>query len=182
MIVQMVKILFRKLFTKRVRSPKDKKILSYLQTRAWFVYIIYTMIRVLYGVTGESEWLAQPETCFKKNKDEHGKSLYIVEEKLDKTCVPYDFNEDFVSSAQPFIKIMCIVLIVFSICLNIAIYKWRGLTKWILYEELVYHLLISIVPTDVKNMTNIAMMLLHFIAFVILYTDTGGHIIAVTIS
>ena len=70
----------------------------------------------------------------------------------------------------------------FSIALNILIYKYRNLTNWIFYVEIVYHQCVGVVPTDVKIMTDIAILLIHLLAFVVLYTDTGGHIIAVAVS
>ena len=69
-----------------------------------------------------------------------------IEEKVD--CVPIDFREDIVEDIQPTIQVICISLIVISFLMLLASFKWHKLVDYVIYEEMLYHLVIAFIPNN----------------------------------
>ena len=77
---------------------------------------------------------------------------------------------------------MCIAMIILAIIIDVAVYKWRKLTSLILYFELVYTILVALVPSSENPPTMIywyMMTIFHFIGY---FTDSGTQVVVTSIS
>ena len=68
-------------------------------------------------------------------------------------------------------------MIVFEVCLDIAIYKWRWLADWIFFENRIFWLVAYCIPANQFTITDLSLLEWHFMGFALFYTDNGAQII-----
>ena len=90
------------------------------------------------------------------------------------------FRSDLAKQLQPTAKYTCISLIVFSLMLDLGIYKWRKLTNYIIYIECLYQISLSVIPNDAYIYWNNTVLMINMVGFIMFYTDTGMQIISLT--
>ena len=71
-----------------------------------------------------------------------------------------------------------LVLICF---LDIAAFKWRNLADYIIYAELLNSCVVSSIPSIQTNISMFYIAALHFLVFVMYYTDSGAQLIAIAV-
>ena len=79
-----------------------------------------------------------------------------------------------VDIVRPPIKYISMILIVVSVILDFAIYKWRHLADWILYIDIPANCIAALSPAEENNTTELYCAIVFFVYFVLLYTDTAG--------
>ena len=77
---------------------------------------------------------------------------------------------------------MCIAMIILAIIIDVAVYKWRKLTSLILYFELVYTILVALVPSSENPTTIVYWYMMTIFNFKGYFTDSGTQVVATTIS
>ena len=50
-------------------------------------------------------------------------------------CVPYRYNTELVEAVRPTLKYCAMILLIFSIILDMLACKWRQCADWIIYFE-----------------------------------------------
>ena len=63
------------------------------------------------------------------------------------------YNEEFVDKTRPFIKNACMALVILSVLLDIAIYKWRHLVHYCIALDLVHNALYMMIPNSATSYT-----------------------------
>ena len=112
--------------------------------RAWLIHIAISFFNVLEWTSGKSIWSNKPTRCGETPAD----SLEIeqVEDKDD--CVNAKYDANIVDKIQPVIFYVLVAMIVFQICLDIAIFKWRWLADWIFVENRIFWFLSNCIPSN----------------------------------
>ena len=72
------------------------------------------------------------------------------------------------------------VLIVFSVVVNLACFKWRKLANSIMYIEFFYQLLIMALPH--RELDQIYIFIMYYLGFFVYYCDSSSHIILLSLS
>ena len=114
--------------------------------------------RVLYPILGISGWQIAYE-----NKNEH-----------------QNINLHFVNQLETIVKYTIIGLIVLGVLLDIAILRNRKFSKWIMYYELVSHLLMGFTPLNYGEMRNFFALLMYMQLFIVFSVRIGPNIIVTT--
>ena len=104
--------------SRREKSKKSKNLLHVLQTRAWILHCMTTILYVYKWVDGEAYWLN--DTCI----DEIANEI--------KECPEY--NHKFLNSVTPAVRILMGMSIVASLIIDILCYKYRILAQCIIYH------------------------------------------------
>ena len=79
---------------------------------------------------------------------------------------------------MPFIRITCTTLLVIMELICLLSLKWRKLTDWIMYTMILYHVTVSLVPTDkYDRQSPVWIFFMGFSGFIVYYTDSGIQII-----
>ena len=87
-----------------------------------------------------------------------------------------------VHEIRPILKIMCIVLIVASVIVNLACFKWRKLANSILYLEFTYQFIITALPSNNQgNVDHMYIFIMHYLGFLIYYCDSLAQIITLVL-
>ena len=56
------------------------------------------------------------------------------------------YDEEFVDTTRPVLKNVCMALVIFSVLLDIAIYKWRHLVHYCIVLDLIHFTLYMMIP------------------------------------
>ena len=155
-------------FQHRSLTEKDKVILSILQTRAWIIHCMYSIVKIFLWTSGKSIWLSTVPSC---------SDIYNLEEETQQECVPFEYNVDRVNSLRFTIKYVSMVMTIFACLLDLAIYKKRSLANLIYYIELFHLGYISIIPSITSVYTDFYSILLHYFFFTAFYCDTSRQIV-----
>lgn len=148
-----------------------------LQTRAWITHCAFNLSRVMYWASGTSIWLSVSTPC----TAEASESRSQQEEVEEPTCVPYEFNEELVSELRPSLKLASMVLLVCSVLLDIAIFKWRMLADFILYFNCITSVLTLCFPSVDSQNTDFYLGIIVLIICICFYTDTRGQMFATVV-
>lgn len=140
-----------------------------LQYRAWVIHAGLTLIRLFNWVLGDSQWLSERHSCY----DDEG---HLQKEK-DDDCVPIDFDDNVVDDLRPFISVICLTLIILSMILDVAIFKWRRLATLLVMAECVWQVSYSMIPTEKNNYYNMNFFVIMLIIFICLWTDEVSQIV-----
>ena len=81
---------------------------------------------------------------------------------------------------QPIVADLCIAMIILAIILDVAVYKWRKLTTLIFYFEMVYTLLVALIPSTPAAINNWYMM--YMFLFIGYFTGSGTQVVVATIT
>ena len=95
-----------------------------LGTRAWLTFSILSLTRVVYFISG----------------------IAIYQTVEDDNAKIEGLNEDFVRKTETTVKYAIIVMLVLGVLSNVVIYRYRRCAKWIIYYELVFLILTSLIP------------------------------------
>ena len=136
--------------------------------RAWLLNIVISIFNIMEWTTGKSIWINTAQPCGVEQTD------VITEDDEKVACVDAKFDDEVVSTIQPFIQYTLVTMLVFQVCLNIAIYKWRWLADWILFENRIFWLLSNCIPSNDFLVTDLSLLEWHFQAFALFYTDNGA--------
>ena len=63
-------------------------------------------------------------------------------------CVTIDFNEELVERIRPAVYYSSMVLLIFSVLLDMNIYKWRANADWIIHFEIFETLIALPIPSN----------------------------------
>ena len=124
--------LLKQIFSPRQRTQKDKFLQHILRTRAWLIICAYDLARVAFWVSGKSIWLSESQSCF----DADAQSSAIALD-MEGDCVAIEFDQELVDKIRPAVKYISMILIICSVFLDIATYKWRRCADWIILLQLV---------------------------------------------
>ena len=94
-----------------------------------------------------------------------------MEDNAEFGCLPFIYRQDIIDQIQPIIAYMGITFIILAIMLDVAIYKWRNLTSFILYFELTYTLLVITIPSTENPTTMIYQFMMNIFLFLLFFTD-----------
>ena len=83
---------------------------------------------------------------------------------------------------MPIVRNACIALVLLSTLLDILIYKYRKLVHILILLELVFNLLVKMVPSQANDYSIGYMWQGHFIVFVAYYSNQGWQIVASSVS
>ena len=112
-----------KTFRKRIYSKTDAEFLHVLQTRAWILHSCYTFWKLFAWVLGMSLWLN--DECAAETEN---------------LCPEY--NRKFLDPITPVVRVLIGVLVIISVFIDIACYKFRFLAQSVLYCEVTFTLLL----------------------------------------
>ena len=88
--------------------------------------------------------------------------------------MPYQFNEELVEALRPGLKCLCITIILASVALDVAGFKWRWCANYILYIESIYVFCTLLIPSKDGAVTDMYIVMIMLWLFIALYTDTQG--------
>ena len=74
---------------------------------------------------------------------------------------------------KPYIEVACISSIIISIVISLASFKWYNATNLIIYEQVIYQLLLSFIPSDTQNFFDMSVFQVCFLLFVFYFTEQG---------
>ena len=81
---------------------------------------------------------------------------------------------------RPYVRVICMSIIVTSILLDIAIYRWRWTANWILYFEGLYTFVGLLVPSYNGPLNDWYVVMLILVLFLATYTNTQAQILFLT--
>ena len=133
--------------------------------------MLISFFNVIEWTSGKAIWSNLPTKC--------GETAGAEEVELEgqDDCVSANYDENIVSKVHPPIYHILVVMIVFQICLDIAIFKWRWLADWIFFENRVFWFLYNFIPSNQFIVIDLSLLEWHFQAFALFYTDNGAQII-----
>ena len=99
---------------------------------------------------------------------------------MTQECLGFEFNEGLVLQIRPVLKVVAMVLIVISVIVNVACFKWRKLANSIAYIEFFYHLLVLTLPY--RDMDPLNIFGNYLLGFFMYYCDSSVHIILLNLS
>ena len=112
-----------------------------------------------------------------------------ISKKLATEELDYDFfreicpeyNRDLLEGIKPTLRIMIILAIILTIILDVACFKYRRLTKLILYFECLHPLLITMIPSPYwLELPIVWIGINYFIMFLCFYCGGGAQIVYTT--
>ena len=125
----------------------------------------YTLIKIIWWLYGDSIWLKDRHMCGPEEVN---------------NCLAFEFNEGLVQQIRPALTIVAMVLIVLSVVVNLACFKWRKLANSIMYIEFFYQLLINALPN--RELDQLYVFIMYYFGFFIYYCDSSSHIILLILS
>ena len=135
---------------------------------AWIVHIFFSFYNVIEWTSGNAIWINLPTKCGKTAGTEE------VELKDQDDCVSANYDENIVRKIHSPIYHILAAMIVFQICLDIAIFKWRWLADLIFVENRIFFFLVSFIPSNQFAVTDLSLLEWNFQSFVLFYTDNGA--------
>ena len=78
---------------------------------------------------------------------------------------------------QPTLQVICISLIVISFLMLLGSFKWHKLADYMIYEEMLYQLVIAFIPNTENNFFDLYVATVCFLLFWYYYTGDGKQII-----
>ena len=116
--------------------------------------------RVAHSIMGQSYW----QRAFKENTDDPS------------------VNTEFVRKVEPYVVTVIGVLIFIGVILDIIVWRWRYLAKWLFYLELLNRFVLGgFCPFDYGGFRTLIFQMLNISNFVCFVTNPGPNIIASTV-
>ena len=81
---------------------------------------------------------------------------------------------------RPIVKYLCMGMLLAAPILSAAMFKWRSLVNICLFYEISFQFLITLIPSEENNYTDIYAVLIYFVIFCCWYTDRGSQILFTT--
>ena len=131
-------------------------------TKAWVTHLILMLSRVVFPIFGIAYW----QKAFNER----------VQNNIT------ELNEDFIDKSENAIKIGIWIIIVLGVLLDIICWKYRYLSKLILYYELFSILWQGFVPFDYFSTMNMIYIMLFTQTFIAVAVDMSPNVIACTLS
>ena len=88
-----------------------------------------------------------------------------------------EFNQDRVEIIRPIVMYIAGTLLVVSVFLDVATFKWRQLADLILYFETISTFVAYAIPSVNANYTEFILAASHVLLFIVISTDTRGQIV-----
>ena len=144
------------------KEKEEMKIIkNSMMTKAWVTHLILMLSRVVFPVFGIAYW----QKAFNER----------VQNNIT------ELNENFIEKSEDTIKIGIWIMIVLGVLLDIMCWKYRQLSKLILYYELFSILWQGFVPFDYFSTMNIIYLMQFTLTFITVAVDMGPSVIACTI-
>lgn len=144
---------FKKIFSPRQRTQKDKFLQHILRTRAWIIHCALSFVKVALWVSGKSIWLSKSRSCFGAVAE--SSSTFTLDKEED--CVAVEFDQELVDNIRPAIRYISMTLIICAVLLDLVTYKWRMCADWALLFELVWFMTSSTMPSSENTYTGMYM-------------------------
>ena len=162
------KNLFKKtLCGKRIRSKRDQQLLWSLQTRALFINMFFSFMRISQMVLSDGAWFAEQHHC---------------SEKFEKDCLG-DYNHAIMDPIEPYARYALKMIVIVTALLNIACIKWRGIANCFIYLECLTRIVATLIPNYANyEYTLIGWAMLFAFFFFCFYCDHGMQIICTTLT
>lgn len=125
----------------------SRKMQRFMLNKTWFVSIIVSCSRVYFPLIGIAYW----QTAYDKSTDREA------------------INHDFVDASKDYVQICMIALISINVLLNIVIYWYRDMAKYVLLVEGLIDVFYALVPVDYGDFKNLFILL----KCVFMYTNTA---------
>ena len=85
-----------------------------------------------------------------------------------------EFNQERVDILRPIVLYIAGTLLVCSVLLDVATFKWRMFADWILYFEAITTLVTYAIPSLSNNYSEFYLAASHVLLFIVVSTDTRG--------
>ena len=187
-MINTLKGLVKKLFSKRVRTKRDLQMLWGLQMRAWLTFSFQTLNK-MYIMTAHEEYKGLLPICREQcsiDDDIGGTSASVInseEVTTDQSQCIKNYNIEMVEPAYDFCRVALWIIVLFSFLINILSYRWRSLINLAFYLEGVQHMVTVMIPSfEFQSMTSGYYALRLAIRFLFYYCDTPDHIYFSTVS
>lgn len=89
-----------------------------------------------------------------------------------KDCVPYQFDVDLVQKIKPTLQFVSVSMLICSLILDLAIFKWRWLADYIIYIEGCQGLVAIMIPSKENHLTEMQIATSMVVSLIICYTDS----------
>ena len=144
--------------------------------KTWFIHIAHSILKLLNWSFGSAGWLAEPKPTCESFDVELRQSL------KDGDCLLESYNEEFVASTRPVILIALISLVITSLVLDIAIYKWRNLVHFCIAIDLLHSTLWNMITITGATSSMLDAFVANALLIIAFYSGPGWQIIAVVIT
>ena len=71
----------------------------------------------------------------------------------DEECLLLHYNQDIANQVSPLLRYICPTLIILELLISIASLKIAGITNAILYLQIIYTVIWSVIPSDEDKLT-----------------------------
>ena len=141
-----------------------------MQTRAWFSYSGFSIVRIYQFSTKNGSWY-----------NEHTLCSDTTQMTKDSDCV-FQYNTDLMDPVAEVFRWIIFSLILLSLILCLITYKWRWIANAFLYLECVIRLCALPIPNSYNEKhSNIDITMLSIIIYLSFYCDKPGHLIFATL-
>ena len=181
-MINTLKGLVKKLFSKRIRTKRDLQMLWGLQMRAWLTFTFQTLSK-MYIMVAHEEYKGLLPICIEQCSVDNVKATSATSTKAEKVvaadqsqCIK-DYNIEMVEPVYDACIVAIWTILLFSLLINILSYKWRNLTNLAFYLEGLQHMITLMIPSvEFQTMTSGNYALRQAIRFLFYYCDTPDHI------
>ena len=144
--------------------------------KTWFIHIAHSILKLLNWTFGTANWLIEPKTTCESLDVELRQSL------TDGDCLLDSYNEEFVANTRPVVLKAIISLIIASLVLDIAIYKWRNLIHFCIVIDLFHVALWNMITLTSATSTLLDTFVVIALCIIAFYSGPGWQIIAALVA
>ena len=154
-----LKALLRRILTCKSHVKKHEALIYVLRTRAWGIYSVMSLYRVIQAITKTGHWYEDPVDC-------SAETFY--------DCIGR-YNEDMLDPIDSKVRFMHRLAIGASVVLCLLAYRWRFLADFCLYFEAFIRLCAQFFPNQASQSHNPQMHCMIAVgSLLLLYSDSAG--------
>ena len=136
------------MFKTKERGYYDSKISRTIIMKTWICHTAFNIQKLLNWLTGTAHWLNDPAPPCGSNEEFSDETRPEPKVADSSECMNQAYDVEFVDMTREHIRNICMVLVVASCLLDIAIFKWRNLVHYCILLELFHYALFMMVPNE----------------------------------